>query len=190
MNSTLHHHYPLANQSEATSSTSTINVVEKRDLSIYQLLSIASTIDAIYDSFGIPHSSTSFNQSDNYLIVPLAKGRWLIFALYRGQVADPSAMQLPTGAYLADVSHAYTVLEISGPSVDEFMRKGCRINLNPEIFTTGMCAQTLVAEVSVLLLKKDEQPTYILIIPSGYSKSFWQWIEEAAAEFGINYTVK
>lgn len=186
MNSTLYHQSPLAGLSGTPSTTSTINIIEKSNLFIYQLLSIEPTVGLVHDSLGIARLSTHFSQTDNYIIAPLAKGRWLLVSTRpHDQVSDPSNTQLPRGAYLVDLSHAYTVLEVSGPSVNEFMQKGCRINLNPDVFTASMFAQTLIAEVSVLLLKINDQPTYHLIIPSGYSKSFWQWIKEAAAEFGF-----
>ena len=44
------------------------------------------------------------------------------------------------------------------------LAKGCRLDLHPRAFTPGMCAQTVIAQIGVLLHQCDEVPTYDLYV--------------------------
>ncbi len=44
---------------------------------------------------------------------------------------------------------------------------------------------TWCAHVDVTLWQRDDEPTYDVVMPRGFAGSFWHWLEESAAEYGI-----
>jgi sarcosine oxidase subunit gamma len=77
------------------------------------------------------------------------------------------------------------VLRLSGPRVRDVLAKGTAIDLHPRRFAPGDAAMTWCAHVDVTLWQRDAEPTYDIVIPRGFAGTFWHWLEESAAEYGI-----
>jgi sarcosine oxidase, subunit gamma len=66
---------------------------------------------------------------------------------------------------LVDVSANRAVLDLSSPDRLELLSAGCGLDLEPRSWRSGMCAQTLLAKVPVLLQER-ERSTRVFLRPS------------------------
>jgi sarcosine oxidase subunit gamma len=76
---------------------------------------------------------------------------------------------------VVDVSASRVALELSGPGAKELLSKGCSLDLEPRGgWTTGSCAQTLLARVPVILHERPET-TGVLVRPS-FAEYLVDWL--------------
>ena len=116
----------------------------------------------------------------------LAPGTWMVVAqdVEDGGLYSRLREELGDRAAVVDQSHGRAVLRLAGASARDVLAKGCRLDLHPRVFTPGMCAQTVIAQIGVLLHQCDEIPTYDLYVFAGYALDFLEWLTSSAAEFG------
>ena len=116
----------------------------------------------------------------------LAPGAWMVVAegLDDGALYESLREQLQDLAAVVDQSHGRAVLRLAGARARDVLAKGCRLDLHPRVFRPGMCAQTAIAQIGVLLHQIDERPTYDLYVFAGYALDFLEWLTSSAAEFG------
>ena len=81
-----------------------------------------------------------------------------------------------------DLSHAYCVLCLSGPSAQEVLAKGCALDI--ESTTPHSCMPTAIGRFDVLLHRFAED-TFHLYVARSRAESFARWLLRAAAEFGV-----
>lgn len=79
---------------------------------------------------------------------------------------------------VVDVSANRTVLELTGDDRHELLSTGCGLDLHPRSWSDGMCAQTLLARVPVILQERSSA-TRVFVRPS-YADHFVEWLAEAA----------
>jgi sarcosine oxidase, subunit gamma len=77
-----------------------------------------------------------------------------------------------------DVSANRVVIELRGPRRLELLEAGCGLDLHPRSWRDGMCAQTLLANVAVLLQERHDA-TRIFLRPS-FARHLVGWLERAA----------
>jgi sarcosine oxidase subunit gamma len=80
---------------------------------------------------------------------------------------------------LVDVSASRAVLDLSGPLAREVLSRGCGLDLHPSRWVTGMCAQTLLGKVAVLLEQLAEPTTRVFLRPS-FADHLVDWLAAAA----------
>jgi heterotetrameric sarcosine oxidase gamma subunit len=90
------------------------------------------------------------------------------------------------GFAVTDLSQARTVLRIAGARARDVLAKGCALDLDPGIFPIGSCAATSVAGLAAVLVAVDDVPTYDLHVARTYGQYVWEWVLEAAAEYGYS----
>lgn len=88
----------------------------------------------------------------------------------------------PTLAATVDQSHGRTVLRVEGDVVRDLLAKGCRVDLHPESFACGRCAQTVLGPFAVLL-HCTASDTFEIHVARSYTASLRNWLEDAAQEF-------
>lgn len=98
-------------------------------------------------------------------------------AALRGVVADAAAV--------VDQSDARGVLRLSGPRVRDLLAKGTAIDLHPRAFAPGDAAMTWCAHLDVTIWQRDGEPTFDIVVPRGFAGTFWHWLMESAAEYGV-----
>jgi heterotetrameric sarcosine oxidase gamma subunit len=121
-----------------------------------------------------------------FTALPLSPGQWMLLAKesrHRGGLAAHVADRLEGRGYVSEQSDSRVCVRVRGPMARRVMAKGCRLDLHPTVAGPGFCAQTVMAQVGVLLHQVDDTPTYDLLVYSGFARSFWDWMREAAAEF-------
>jgi sarcosine oxidase subunit gamma len=81
-------------------------------------------------------------------------------------------------ASIVDVSAARAVIELTGRGRFDVLSAGCGLDLHPRSWRLGMCAQTILARVGVLLQERDEA-TRVFLRPS-YAGYLVTWLAQAA----------
>jgi sarcosine oxidase, subunit gamma len=86
---------------------------------------------------------------------------------------------------VTDVTDGQTIVRISGAHAIDVLRKGCSLDVDPDVFRAGQCAQTLIAKVGVLIRCLDNSPAFDLIVRRSFSEYLVGWLEDAALEYGL-----
>jgi len=92
-------------------------------------------------------------------------------------VAELSALRT------VDLSEGRTVMRLAGPRARDVLAKGCGLNLHPSVFAAGRCTQTSVTHIGCVLHHVDAT-TWDFYVPRSYARHFWEWLTDAASEFG------
>jgi methylglutamate dehydrogenase subunit D len=113
--------------------------------------------------------------------------RWLV--IDRRDRLESLSASLATGMegfVVTDLSQARTVLRIGGGKARDVLAKGCALDLHPGVFPVGSCTATSVVGLAAVLVAVDDAPTYDLHVARTYGQYVWEWICEAAAEYGYS----
>ena len=110
---------------------------------------------------------------------------WLIVAEQDGKIDEPTLQSALEGhhATVVDVSAQRTVIEVAGTDARELLLKGCALDLHPQTFAVGRCAQTNLARTQVILLSRDREPVYWVFVRASFAEYLAEWLIDAAAEF-------
>lgn len=86
-------------------------------------------------------------------------------------------------ASVTDVSHAWCILRLAGPSARDVLSKGCGLDLHPRLFRPGHATRTLLAQATVIL-RQIEDDAYDIFVRRSYADYLWRWLLDAGKEFG------
>lgn len=141
--------------------------------------------DALWPALGLsasPAAGGSISGPD-FAVHWAGPGRWLCFSerlsaeeLEQRIVAVTAAASVSTN----DLSHARTVIHVSGPDAVELLSKGCFIDFDG--FANGATALTRLSHFSVHLRRLDNAVE--LSVMRSLARSLWRWLLDAAGEFG------
>lgn len=93
--------------------------------------------------------------------------------------------ELAGAASVSDQSDGRAVVRIAGPRARDMLAKGVMVDLHPRTFGPGDAALTTIAYISVHLWQIDETPTFELAFYRSFAGSFWRWLTDAGAEYGV-----
>jgi sarcosine oxidase subunit gamma len=85
---------------------------------------------------------------------------------------------------VVDVTSYYTTLAVGGRRAADLLAKGCTLDLHPQVFTPGQCAQTHVAKATVLIWPTDAGSSFRILVRRSYADYFGHWLNQAVREFG------
>ena len=85
------------------------------------------------------------------------------------------------GASTTDLSHARSVLRVSGPAATDLLAKLCPIDV--EAMRTGDSAVTLAGLINVQVVKTGEEEFRLYVFRS-FGLAMWEMLRDEAAEFG------
>ena len=88
-------------------------------------------------------------------------------------------------AAVVDVSHARSIIELSGAHARSVLQKGCHLDLHPSRFGAGNVAQSRFARCQLLLHQTDDTPAYDLYVQRSFARYLWSWLEDAATEYAV-----
>ena len=111
-------------------------------------------------------------------------GRWLAESAGRAPgelVRHIEDALLPHGASATDLSHARTVLRVSGPAATDLLAKLCPIDV--ESMRTGDSAVTLAGPFNVQVVKTGDEEFRLYVFRS-FGLAMWEMLRDEAAEFG------
>ncbi len=157
-------------------------------LAIAQVFAKKGKTAAVAKKLGISAEPCVATGHKDYTALPLSPGQWMLFA---GSGADGAFQrllekQIGKNGYVSEQSHSRAVIRISGARVLDVLAKECRLDLHASVASAGFCAQTTMAGVGVLMHKIDDSPTFDLVVFAGFADSFWHWIVQASAEYGVD----
>lgn len=78
-----------------------------------------------------------------------------------------------------------TVLSVGGPRARDTLAKMLTIDLHPRAFRPGDAAVTVAGGISVLVSRQEDEDVFDCAIPRSVALSFWDWLLDAAAEYGV-----
>ena len=88
-------------------------------------------------------------------------------------------------ATVIDLSASRAVIEIAGRRARDLLEKGCSLDLHPRAFGPGCCAQTLFANLPVIIDQLSAAPVYQLFVRRSAARWLTDWLIDAAEEFRI-----
>ena len=164
-------------------------IVERRGLALVQVLARPGQEEAVVARLRLDPAPGVASETLAGTALWLAPGTWMVVAqdVEDGGLYSRLREELGDRAAVVDQSHGHAVLRLAGPRARDVLAKGCRLDLHPRVFTPGMCAQTVIAQIGVLLHQCDEIPTYDLYVFAGYVLDFLEWLTSSAAEFGYRH---
>ncbi|MEX2200477.1 MAG: sarcosine oxidase subunit gamma family protein [Dongiaceae bacterium] len=123
----------------------------------------------------------------------LGPDEWLLIGPSgREAVSMPALIAALSGQYAMaiDQSDMRTTISLAGRSARDLINCGCGLDLHPDRFAPGQCAQTGLARANVILERTgsgqtDEELRFDLHVAISYADYLWQWLERAGAEFGV-----
>ena len=90
-------------------------------------------------------------------------------------------------AALNDISGGQVALQIAGPQGVELLAKGCTLDLHPDVFGIGQCAQTGLGKAPILIARRSESPVFDIVVRSSFADYLQQWLSRAGAGLGIEF---
>ena len=86
-----------------------------------------------------------------------------------------------------DLSGGLTVFRLSGGNARNLLAKACTLDLHPDVFTAGSCAQSGLAKATALFVCTDNSDTFEIAVRRSFSDYLLRWLKRAGAEFGIEF---
>ena len=170
-----------------------ITLRERPNLSIIQVAAYADTaektgtvIQSLVGAFPPePNRSVMFDSTQICWIGP---HKWWIIETDQRHHAESIASRLGNSAAVTTQGHGRSCSRLSGPSARDLLPKGCTLDFHPRLFSAGHCAQTSLGHANTLINCIDDEPIFDLFVLRSYAVSFWEWITDAASEFGYRIT--
>ena len=77
---------------------------------------------------------------------------------------------------LIEISDYYTVLELRGPQAREVIQSASPLDIRPENFGPGQCAQTRFGHASILLWPIDDTPAFGIQVRWSYAQYLYDYL--------------
>lgn len=122
---------------------------------------------------------------DGASVLTLSFGRYLAVGAGAGAGLAgrlESAIPADRGSVI-DLGHARAAVRLGGPGATDVLRKGPAIDLDIRRFPVGAVAQTAIHHLG-LVIHRRAADKFDLFVFRGYAQSFWDWLTDAAYEFG------
>lgn len=127
---------------------------------------------------------------DEPAMLRLGPDEWLVVAQEDTDV-ETNLRAVLTGDRdaIVDVSDQRTTFQLAGPRARGLLAMGCSLDLHPQTFGPGRCAETLLARAGVTILQLDDAPTFRLLLRRSYAAYFLTWLLDAIAELDDGFAV-
>jgi len=123
--------------------------------------------------------------STGALALAVRPERWLLLLPAAAGGVNAAAWQrrCAGAGTVVELSAGYRAFVLTGSATREVLRRGCRLDLDPAVFTAGAAAATSMAQVAVTLAALPAG--FLLLTPSSTARHFEEWLEGAARAFGM-----
>jgi sarcosine oxidase subunit gamma len=146
----------------------------------------AEVVSTVSEALGVvlPTKPNTVASSGDVAVLWLGPDEWLVVGPPGGangvEAGVRAALNGRPGS-VVDVSAQRTTLVVRGPAARDVLAHGCALNLHPDEFGTGRCAQTMMARAQVVLwhVKEDE---FRMLVRASYAGYLAAWLLDAAAE--------
>ena len=175
--------------------TAGVTLTLRNDLALAMVIARRAQHDRlalrVRDTFGIElPTTTRRSEAGPTAFVWSGPGQWLACA----EGIEPRTFETRLQSELAglasvsDQSDGRVVVRVSGPRARDMLAKGVMVDLHPRAFGPGDAAVTSIAYIGAHLWQVDATPTYELAAYRSFAASFWRWLLDAGAEFGVAVT--
>lgn len=156
-----------------------ISVQARRGLS-------AEVSDKVLSVAGVTLPATpKYVRSGDVEAIWTAPDQWLVASPVASRTAA-IATSLAGFAAVTDQSDSRAVILLSGVRVRDVLSKGVMVDLHPRAFAPGDTAVTSIAHIGAQLSLISADPVFQLLVPRSFCMSFWDWLSDSAAEFGLS----
>lgn len=110
-------------------------------------------------------------------------GDWLAYSLTRSFESLARAFGEPLAGlplYSTDVSSMYALVELSGERAVDVLMRDLTLDLEGGAIPPGACAQTLFAQVSVLVHRPEPGDRWRLWVDRSAARHLWDWLVDSA----------
>lgn len=121
--------------------------------------------------------------NDDYTVMPIAPGRFLVEAQVTGAEALLRKVVKPEKGAVTGLSHARVAITISGEKAEWVLSKGIAVDFSLAAFPVDTSIVTSHHEIGLTIRRIDEQ-SFDLYVFTSFARSFWTWLEKAASEVG------
>ena len=90
-------------------------------------------------------------------------------------------------ASLNVVTGGQVAIKLHGDNAVDVLAQGCTLDLHPQVFQTGQCAQTGLAKASILISKGDDAPVFDIIVRRSFAEYLALWLQHAGAVYGVRF---
>ena len=116
----------------------------------------------------------------------LAPNQWLLTSTQlEGEFTKQLQAALPDDFTITAASSSRCAIDISGEAAEQLLNKGCGLNISSGVFMVGDCAQTVFAQVDILLQKLSEEPSFRVFVGRSEADYLWRWLLRASGEFAL-----
>jgi sarcosine oxidase subunit gamma len=146
-------------------------------------------VEAAHRLFGValPLVPGTTVRTDRLAALWLGPASWLLVGCAAAALDDYAAKRdaLNTaGGALFDLSAGRVAWTIAGPRAADVLAKGCPLDFHARTFPAGTCAQSLFGHVHVLIDKRDDEPTFTVMVARSFERDLWHGLCEASAQYG------
>ena len=167
-----------------------VTITTVRGMACCQVLARQGCESQVTERLGFRTAPGRAGWADDMLALPLAPRQWLLLAPRGrdGAFAGALTRLLDGVGHVSEQSHARALLRVSGPRAAEVLSRECRLDLDPRVAPRGFVAQTAMADIGILLHRRDDIPSFDLLLYPGYALSFRQWLDSVARPMQPAYT--
>jgi len=176
---------------EATKLTSGPLVASQRDCAIVNLRGAAhdpTFAQGVNATLGLSLPAINeFAHAGPNRLVWVGPDDWFSIGMTDTQAPTCSALRaaLSDEHAVTDVTGGYCLITISGPQARDILASGCPLDLHPTVFKPGMAASSHFYKTAIRLWMIDEQPQFELLVRRSFVSYFWQILDAACIECGL-----
>jgi sarcosine oxidase, subunit gamma len=137
----------------------------------------------------LPIEPNTTARSDTLTALWLGPRSWLLAAGGASMLTDFAAKRdalNQLGGALFDVSASRVAWALAGPRATDVLAKGCPLDFHRRAFSAGACAQSVCGHVDVLVEKRDETPTFTLMVARSFARDVDRALGAVAAQYGFD----
>lgn len=88
-------------------------------------------------------------------------------------------------AAVNNLSGGMVAYQLSGPRSRDLLATGSTLDLHPQEFGPGCCAQTRLAKATVVLSVEEDSDRIQIVVRRSFADYLWRWLVRAGREFRI-----
>lgn len=144
--------------------------------------------DAVAGRLGLelPTDPNTWRSSGGYTVYWLGPDEWLIYCADGAQSAAVGHLRqalVNVHSAVTDVSDYYLVIRLSGEKAREVLSKVTPLDIHHSVFTSGMCAQTIMGHASVLVGCMEDAPVFDIQVRWSFAEYLWELLRESTREY-------
>ena len=143
----------------------------------------ASAVESVL-GLPLPTQACTYSRNGNLRLYWLGPDEWLLLAQGNTALEHEQALRegLPGHVAIVDISGGQTLVNLSGPGVENILKKSGPYDFHSSNFGDGRCVQTTFAKATALVAR-CEDGSVDLVIRRSFADYLARWLLDAGAEF-------